>query len=266
MSLYFNGVEIPEVDGNLIWNGVSYSQLYFNGVLYWEAGSGGGPGLPPVPNFLDASDDLSYVYVTWGYSHYNAGYALERKPDLDGNDQWGPLAQISSSSLWYEDFDTELNVPHMYRVKACWLDEPDQCSAYSEEDEGMKADPDCSECVPQTAPFELLASDALYYDRITLTWKNGDVDNNVNNINVYRDGMLMDVVPYPDNNYIDHNVSELENHDYYLAYRNYNGIGPYSNTDAGSTAGSPADPTCTSVGAPCGSWSFDGTNLTITVT
>ena len=308
MSLYFNGIEIPNT-GDVTFGGISFNEVRFNGITYWTKGSEG-PGTPPSPSFCDASDTLEErILIRWGYSGLGVGYKVYKGDTEDGT--YEVIADIVNGDMFYEDLDVIKDQVYWYYVEACSL-EGGGCSVPSEKDSGVSIDKDCSDCAPQTAPFELLASDAVYADRIILTWKNGDIDPLVNNINVYRDGLLLDVVPYPDNNYIDHAVSELETHDYYLAYRNNNGIGPYSNEDEGSTkakdecyppchhthnpddinnqghfdsppvggsidadkldgkhgsqyADSSHTHTCTEVGAPCGSWSFDGTTLWITI-
>ena len=228
MAIRFNGIEIPTT-GEVRFGGVSFNEVRFNGVPFWIKG---GTATPPIPNFCDASDGTyeDYVRVQWGYSHYEAGYAVYKSEN--GTD-FIQIAVITNGDLWYDDYDVEQGANYWYKVKACWLDNTTACSEFSGVDEGRIKPPDVSN-PPVYAPQTLTASDGNYYDKIVISWNNGD-ELGATAVNIYRDDVLISTVEFGTTIYTDMAVGAGESYTYKTCFRNASGEGPFSNEDVGST-------------------------------
>jgi hypothetical protein len=229
MALRFNGIEIPTT-GEVHFGGVSFNEVRFNGVSFWIKG---GLEVPPVPSFCDASDDAyeDYIRVQWGYSHYEAGYAVYRSED--GAD-FVKVTTITNGNLWYDDYNVEQGITYSYKVKACWLDDFDSCSGFSEVDDGTVKAPEVID-PPANAPESLTASDGNYHDKIVITWNNGN-ELEATAVNIYRDNILISIVEFGTTMYTDIAVETGTSYTYKACFKNSSGEGPFSSEDEGSTA------------------------------
>ena len=231
MALMFNGIEIP-IDGDVIFNGTSVNQVYFNGTLLWQKGEVAVPP-PPAPSFCSATDGSfeSFVRISWGYSHYQAGYEVYRSDD--GN-TYEKIGDVVGEDLWLDDGNVIPETTYYYKVRAYWIEDPSLSkSEFSETDTGYAED-DITDDPPTMAPSSLNASDGTYADKIVLVWNNGS-ESNASFVNIYRDGRLHDSVVFGANTYSDVSVSTNSSYVYYLKFANAAGEGPSSNSDTGST-------------------------------
>ena len=302
MALRFNGIEIPTT-GDVRFGGGSFSEVRFNGVTFWKKGGDGGIA-PPEPSFCDASDDLNgYILVRWGYSGLDVGYLVYRSDAQDGT--YSVVAQVTNGDLFYEDFDVIAGQTYWYYAIACSL-ETELCSGASEKDSGEALDDTVTEDPPTGTPQNLQATNGSWSDKINVTWENGS-ENNATGVNVYRDSILIDSVPFGSVVYSDTSVDPNSSYGYTLAFFNQYGEGPISASVTGSTSSAPdcytpcahdhapadivpqgsgsgldADKvdgkhassfassshthSCSQVSdVPCGSWTFNGTTLSITI-
>jgi len=225
MSLFFNGVEIP-TSGDVSFNGTTFNEVKFNGVTYWLKGGTPPPDAPDAPSFCNASDGTyeDRVLVQWGYSHYDAYYKVYK----DGS----VVAVIYDGSTWYEDIGVTLDVTHSYYVKACWRDN-DICSDASETDTGYAhKDSGTPNNPPATSPTSLLATDGAFDDKVVISWSNGS-ETNALSVNIYRNGYLMESVPFGATQFIDSTVDPGTTYSYFAKFTNLAGEGPQSNSDTG---------------------------------
>jgi len=221
MALFFNGIEIP-TNGDVIFGGSSFTRVIFNGVTYWEKGTGTIPP-PPTPGFCEASDGdfTDKILVQWGYSHYNAYYEIRRDDTL--------IATVDGDT-WYDDYSA--TGTHSYYVRACWID-GSGCSGSSESDTGYLDTGTGPGTPPDIAPVSLMASDDLHYNIIEVSWSDGSTTD-ADSTYLYRDNTLIDSLPYGTREYKDV-VGPGEVHTYFARYYNDAGEGPDSNSDQGST-------------------------------
>jgi hypothetical protein len=231
MALKFNGVEIPEGTGEIIFSGVSLTEVIFNGVVYWQKGTGTIP--PDVPSFCSASDGefTDHVEVTYGYSGLDVIYKIERSGD-DGT-TWGIVGSVTNGDLYFDDFTASLGTTYLYRVRACWQIDDETCSGYSPEDEGSLASGPPTGQPPTEAPGSMTAT-TTYYNKIIINWTVGTEDNATMTA-IYRDGTFIDVVPFDTREYQDMTVSPDSTYAYHTAFRNEHGEGPASTEVQGST-------------------------------
>jgi len=283
MALYFNGAEIP-TSGDVQFGGISFNEVRFNGVTFWQ--SGVGIIAPDIPGFCDASDGQfeNFIRVMWGYSNYKAIYNVWRR--VQGSTDFEFINTVSDGDLWYDDLNVEQGIVYEYQITACWQFDDDTCSAPSEIDEGSLKPEEIIE-PPLNAPLTLAASDGAYYDKIDITWSNG-TEGNATAVNIYRNDILIDTVPFGVVSYTDLNVDPGSQYEYYVKFHNAGGEGPESNRDMGSTLdeniyvvksgdtmtgdlnmmnGSTVmvDNEPVHTDSSHGSWSYDGSTLYITI-
>ena len=295
MSLLFNGVEIP-TSGDVILEGNSFNEVKFNGVTYWV--KGGGDNTPPVPTFCNASDGdyTTHVLIQWGYSAIDVVYKIFRDDVAIGE---------SSEDLWFEDSTAVPDTEYTYRVTACYLiADPATCSGPSETDTGFSGATVEPGDAPTIKPGSFTASYKIFWDTVNLGWNNGG-ETNADSVNIYRDDVFIDRIPFGTVEYRDAAVDEGTEYVYQIAFWNVWGEGPLSDPSTGALkdgdfvpahkhepvdllsqghqdgigidadmvdglhaadfAGVIHSHTCTDVGAPCGSWAWDGATLRITI-
>ena len=296
MSLLFNGVEIP-TGGDVIFGGNSFNEVKFNGVTYWTKGSGS--DTPPVPTFCNASDGdyTTHVLVQWGYSGIDVVYKIFRD---------GVVIGESSEDLWFEDSTAVELQEYEYYVTACYIvDDPSTCSGPSEIDTGFSDDVFTPGDAPVTKPGSFTASYKIFWDTVNLGWNNGG-ETNADSVNIYRDDVFIDRIPFGASEYRDAAIDEGTEYVYQIAFWNVWGEGPLSDPSTGALKdgdfvpphkhepidllsqghqaglgidadmldgehGSFYSPdththTASEVGAPGGSWSFDATSAVLTIT
>jgi hypothetical protein len=226
--LYFNGVEIP-TSSDIRFNGMSFNEVRYNGLTFWKKGDD--IGTPPIPNFCDASEGTfeGMIRIQWGYSNYNAGYIVWRSDD-DGT-TFNEIAQVVNGDLWYDDFDITDNKQYQYYVTACWLDDPTMCSGASEIAIGY-AIPVDTVSPPTEVPVNFTVGYEVSYDYIPITWNNG-AETNATTVNIYRDGYIIDTMPFGSVEYRDRTANHGYDYEYMIAFANDDGEGPRTTEKTG---------------------------------
>ncbi len=230
MGLRFNGVDIS-TSGDVTFNGSSFSEVKFNTVTFWKKGTGA-IDPPPTPGFCDASDGNynGMVRIMFGYSDYDALYNIYRSED---DSAYAVVGTVSNGDSWFDDMSVTNGVTYFYKVTACWQGDDTICSGFSETDTGFPQ-PDDTTNPPTTAPVNLTASDAAYYNKIVLGWENG-TETDATAVNIYRETTFIDSVPFGVTEYHDFGVDAGAQYSYHIAFKNGSGEGPVSNNDIGST-------------------------------
>ena len=229
MALRFNGADIP-TSGDVTFNGASFNEVRFNGITFWQKGTG--IIAPDIPSFCNASDGefVEFIRIMWGYSNYRATYNVWKSTN---NVDFTLVTTVGDGELWYDDLNVEQGVVYYYKVNACWQFDQDTCSDFSETDEGT-VKPETVENPPQEAPMNFSASDGAFYDKIIVNWTNG-TEYDATAVNIYRNDILIDTVSFGVTQYADNSAAPGTTYEYYAKFRNGAGEGPESNRDDGST-------------------------------
>jgi hypothetical protein len=218
MALRFNGIEIP-TSGDVSFNGMSFSEVRFNGSVFWKKG---GSTTIPAPEFCYATTNLSgKILVTWDYSTFLVMYEIYRDGTLVGTS--------ADESLSYEDVNVQPNRDYVYKVRACRIDNS-ECSDFSPEATGRALDVPTQP--PTYVPDGLIASDGTSKVSVYLEWTNTDTTV-VDVINVWRDSHLIAALDPAAVSYHDYSAEPGVVYDYWLTYYNFYGDGPESDHDTG---------------------------------
>lgn len=227
MGLKFNGAEIDESLGKVVFNGANVEKIIFNGSVVWTSTPS---STIPAPSFLEASDG-SYadrIGIMWGYSGQNLTYRLERRKD--GETDWVVVADIPWVDLTYDDTSINPGDVYWYRVKAVGDDGVSE-SDYSPADSGY-ADVAVGPQPPTKAPQNLSASDGTYWDRVRITWDASE-EKNATGTQIIRNGIVVKIVDFKETFWEDFNVEQGVHYVYSARFMNSDGVGPESNEDSG---------------------------------